>query len=110
MEDAAVHGDDGVLALAAGEPRALLDAVDRMLGAVAEDREDRDVAQHRDAVVAPEAGGDHAPVEAEDRRELGAVEADPVGKAGELRDLGPAIMPPTMAGRGGFGKRGESLA
>ena len=108
-EDAAVHGDDGVLALAGGEAGALLDAVDRVLGAVAEDREDRRVTQHRDAVVAPQAGGDGAAIEAENDGELGAVKGDRVGKAGELRDLGTTDHDARMPGRPRFGKRARRL-
>ena len=107
LEDAAVHADDGILALPPGKLRALLDPVDRMLGRVAEDGEDRDVAQHRDAVVAPEAGGDHAPVKPQDRGKLGAAEDHRLRSARELRDLGTTDHRSTMAGRGAFGKRGE---
>ena len=88
MSILAVHADHRVLALATGEPRALLDAIERMLGGVAEHREDRDVAQHGDAVVAPEAGRDHSPVEPKDHRQFRPVKADPVREARKRGDLG----------------------
>ena len=76
------------MALAAGEAGALLDAVERVLGGVAEDGEDRGIAQHGDAVVAPEPGSDHATVKPQDHGEFPAVEGDRVVKARKRGDLG----------------------
>ena len=45
FQDASVHADDSVEALAIAQFRAFLDPVDRVLGAAPEDREDRNVAQ-----------------------------------------------------------------
>ena len=69
------------------------------------DREDRGVAQHRDAVVAPQPRGHHATVQPEDRRKLRPMKADPFRDAGEQGDLGAVNHDPSMTGRSGFGKR-----
>ena len=62
--------------------RALLDAVDRVFGGAAEDREDRHLAQAGNPVIAPFARSHHATVKPEDHAKLGAMERHLFGRCG----------------------------
>jgi hypothetical protein len=64
--------------LLAGEPRILLDAIERDFGGAAEHRKHGAVLQEVDGIVAPFAVGDHAAVEIENAIEFEAVERDTV--------------------------------
>src|SRR5207249_3228811 len=66
--------------------------IDRYFRRSAEDGKDGAIPEEIDGVVAPFAGGDHAAVEAEDARQLAAVEGDAVagGGGGKNAALAPA--------------------
>src|SRR5829696_217428 len=74
LQDDAGGGDDAVGALAAGEFRVFLDAVERHLGGAAVDREHGLVAAEIDRVVAPLAIRHLAPVKVENLAQLGSIE------------------------------------
>src|SRR5262249_58976914 len=77
--DEAGRGDDAVGALAARQPRALLNPVDRNLGAAAKHGEDGAILEKVDRIVAPLAGCDLAAVEAEKPIKLAPVERYALG-------------------------------
>lgn len=81
FEDLSFGADDAVHALFLPQVRAFLDPVKRMFGRAAKNRKHCHIAQMRDAIVPPLTGGDHAPVERQDDRQLMSV------KSGDIADF-----------------------
>jgi hypothetical protein len=76
LQHLAVLAEQGPHALSAAQRGALFDARLRTLGGAAEGGEGGEIAGEVDRVVAPFAGRDHAAVEVQDARQLGAVEGN----------------------------------
>src|SRR5262249_36495285 len=94
LENQPGRRDDTVGALAARQPRAFLDAVDRNFARAAENREHRAVFEKIDRVIPPFPRGDLAPVKPKDAVELAAFEGY---LRGEVRRSAQCLAPSELA-------------
>src|SRR4029077_10726271 len=92
LDDQSGRRDHAVGALAARQPRILLDAIERHFGGAAEDGIHRAVLEKINRVIAPLAGCDHAAVEAENAVEFAPAEGNLPGDDGWNAGLAPAML------------------
>src|SRR5215469_11369221 len=76
LENHPTGRDHAVLALAAAQPRPLLDSEQGHFRAAAENRENRHILKEIQRIIAPFSRRNHASIQSQNAVELGAVERD----------------------------------
>lgn len=76
FEHLTIQADDAILPLFEAQFRVLFDTVERVFRGPAKDRKDSAILEAGNTVIAPFARRDHTAIEAENKRQLGAVEGD----------------------------------
>ena len=106
FQDLSVHPNHCVLALPAAQLRTFLDLAERMFGRSANHRENRDIPEAGNAVVAPFSGSDHATIERQDDTKLCPVKRN-LGRYLIAGKRCETVHPPTVAARASQIKRFE---